>query len=573
MSASQAFLAGAQLRRAETQDAIAAEDRQRRIAREDAVDSARRFEALAIKPDGTFRNLSEMEQTAPGEFAKIVNSPGLRDVRNASGHETKITKIVPLSGPKRPGEKEQFAFEAQWLDENGNPKSQGPVTQGRTNSPSDSVAVFNTQDLYNQTIGELSAKVPNFTEHLQAARKQGAVLSAARDLAAPTPSPAPAPAAAPAPSPAPAPAGATTAPVTPPAPVPAEPIGTDRARTVLQQRRDLEAKQFTPPVPNTTASFRTENDAQYKKRVAASKEIFELSRGQQRDAIDAELEKLGPEAIVAASKIKKHLAKVVVPSTASEARATRDTLKSIQPKGKVNTAKLNKKQMDAAFQAFSLGMIDFKGLMRMKETGRLTKRELGAISDGMGGAWIWDKENGLPVNRLENKSYAAMKLAGSLSKASNDVFKAFKARAKLLTDENGKFSDETASQFANAVYATPYLKELGIDLSSATHDKFLYDAFKLKRAAEKDANSGVLHSLGKFTGLAADKEYNSLTPFIVQKMHSLDSKTIEAMYALAAKATGNDRGAADALVLEAAKISAEQAINIDVALQQVLNGD
>lgn len=582
------------------------------LAQEEAAGLARRYQAIAQREDGTWRDPVEMEQRAPGALAELSNHPMFKDLRDASGKTTRITRAVPMDGPLREGEARPFAFEAEWLDDKGTPVSKGPITDGRTNDPKDTVTKFTTAGFYEQMMATLAEKAPGFSDKLMAARKKSTSLAANGVLynagahvqslgqdqgqaTAQTPV---------GEAPQPAPNGLTPeemAAVAPTGLTPAQAAeikaatteeekvalarkygvsedqiqaatrGRAGAATPTPTRSLAQSNEFTPGATDeqiyadrSTAATgnltrirseltQMEEDAKLfplmgvrkaayedkkKEFAAAQKNAAAVStngvtaveddrlrydgakiaekltnptaREQLTTDIDAFLAKKQGGAPTekeqkALTGVAKAVAKVTPLTTQAEGDAMLETLQSMEPRGKLNVVKPNRKQADAVWTLYTLGEIDFETAMRFSETGRLTKQDLKFVSD-LTGTTVFDAGSGALLKRHSNPDYKP-----NAGKAKDPLDQAKKRRALI----DGIIDLQYPSKDKQAGQRTELTSQIDATISSLkmdpTHDDTRGTILRAitMRDQYKSNNDG-------FLGFGADnRKFPTLTPFVV----------------------------------------------------------
>lgn len=239
----------------------------------------------------------------------------------------------------------------------------------------------------------------------------------------------------------------------------ADPV--DRVKQLVVERRRLENTQFDPtPTPeevNAAAGLvhprwgGTPDPAKLQQFAAERKAKFESLKAAQLAAIDKDLESFAtPDQIVAAVKgtpippgpeklgtspvgapgvapsatpaaapqvpvqIQRALENQVPPTTPKEIERDTKLIESIAPVGPgIKLAKVNRKQLDALVRLHKLNpeAVSLETLARVATTGRMHKRDLSIISDGMAGYYAIDTETGLTVNHQKNPDYVRLQAA------------------------------------------------------------------------------------------------------------------------------------------------------------------
>lgn len=111
-------------------------------------------------------SLGQMYNTEAGR--RLANNPLLqRKAMEGVPEQVKSVEIVraedvPTADPRDP----RVAFHVVWKDEDGNPVSEGPVTEGRSTAPDAHVVQFSPNDLHSLVLNQVYTHNPTYAQHI-----------------------------------------------------------------------------------------------------------------------------------------------------------------------------------------------------------------------------------------------------------------------------------------------------------------------------------------------------------------------------------------------------------------------
>lgn len=124
----------------------------------------REFYTLRTGDNGENLDGDTLFATRKDSLINFMNREELNEVRNGgTGHNARVSDIKQVGEGK-------FALEMEWLDKKGNVVSKGPMTDGRTNSDSDTITTGSMMDLVDNIGGFIAGKSKEYHEENKAAR-------------------------------------------------------------------------------------------------------------------------------------------------------------------------------------------------------------------------------------------------------------------------------------------------------------------------------------------------------------------------------------------------------------------
>jgi hypothetical protein len=572
MNITQSFVAGATYADQSLAREQAAEDRARRIEREDAASFAREVETTLTNPDGTFKQASDLDQN---QLMRLAGDKRVQGMLGVQGKDVRPVRMLPL--PTTEANPDEFAIEVQQIDKGtGKVTAQGPITDNRTSEPNDTVTRFTPETVYNRTMEYLAGKDPQFATRLQTARKRGGILAESRKALAVRPTTAAtAPAAQPQTTEAATtaqPAGSLAAPAagrsaqTPPVPVPepTAPVQNDfavGAQTLrVKPLADLAPAEGAPPSGNKPSSVTdlfppdpqadvTADLNQFAQKVAGQTAAREIDKALVTGAADKRVQDRFAKDVQAFLQVRKatkkltgveqknlgalarKLRKTTPPATQGSLNKTKEVVQRMQPRAGLNTVRPSKEQADAVFNLYAMGVLPFETVARFNETGRFTKRELQFTQTKMDDLLVLDKNTGELVKEYKGSAYAKLKLADAQG---NSV----KGRKEMVELRNAELNyasnaartifglDKDDTRVGEAIMQTMTgLEALNSDLTVKNMPTILGRAKPIVDYLESQDASTWWKPWTKFT--RGDRRYSSIAIGVIANQMGLSKENIQ----------------------------------------------
>jgi hypothetical protein len=132
----------------------------------------RRFDSVALNPDGTYKSFEQIRTDGNGRaLIDLWNDPLFNGARNVPGKDVKIVNAY--------GRGDKMMLEAEWRDpSSGEVVSRGPLTANRSRDPNDPVRELSISEIGKRLTTELQAGDAAFAKKWQAGRAGAATMDA-----------------------------------------------------------------------------------------------------------------------------------------------------------------------------------------------------------------------------------------------------------------------------------------------------------------------------------------------------------------------------------------------------------